>query len=87
MRIGASLALVALGAILRWAITADLEGVDLNLIGVILMVVGVIGLILSLIFIATRRRTDVIHRSVGPDGVPVERGTTYLSPTIPEEHI
>jgi uncharacterized membrane protein YfcA len=46
--IGTSLFLIAVGAILKYAVTAHLEGVDIQTVGVILMVVGVLGLILGL---------------------------------------
>lgn len=61
MRIGGSLFLIAVGAILKWAITDKVNGVNLSMIGLILMVVGIIGLVLSLIMVSMRRRTDVIH--------------------------
>lgn len=48
MTIGASLLLIAVGAILKYAVTADLAGIDLQATGVILMVVGVVGLVLGL---------------------------------------
>jgi hypothetical protein len=48
MTIGASLFLVAVGAILKYAVTADLAWIDLQTTGVILMVVGVLGLVLGL---------------------------------------
>jgi hypothetical protein len=50
MGIGASLILIAAGAILRWAVTADVDGVNLDMIGLILLIIGAIGLVLSLIF-------------------------------------
>jgi sulfite exporter TauE/SafE len=50
MGIGTSIVLMAVGGILAWAVTADVDGVNLNLVGVILLVVGAIGLLLSLIF-------------------------------------
>lgn len=50
MGISGSLILIAVGAVLRFAITADVEGVDLNTVGLILMVVGIIGAVLSLVF-------------------------------------
>ena len=50
MGIGVSLFLLAVGAILAWAVDVEASGIDLNTIGVILMVVGVIGLLLSLLF-------------------------------------
>jgi hypothetical protein len=81
MRIGGSLLLIAIGAILRWAITADVRGVNLNLIGLILMIVGVVALVISLIMLASRRRTDVVHSGVARDGLPTEERTTYVAPT------
>ena len=61
MGIGTSIFLIAVGAILKYAVTASVSGVKLETVGVILMVVGVVGLILSLIWtaMASRRRTDV----------------------------
>jgi hypothetical protein len=50
MGLGASLLLVAAGAILVWGISAEIGGVDVDAIGWILMVVGIIGLVLSMIF-------------------------------------
>jgi hypothetical protein len=75
MRIGASLLLIAVGAILKFAVTKQANGVDIPMIGVILMVVGIIGLVITLIMMSTRRRTDVIRRSDG--------GTTVLAPGDP----
>jgi hypothetical protein len=49
MALGTSLFLVAVGAILRFAVADAVNGVDLSTIGIILIVVGVIGAILSLI--------------------------------------
>jgi Domain of unknown function (DUF6458) len=48
--VGASIILIAVGGILAWAVSADIDGVNLNMVGVILLVVGAIGLLLSLIF-------------------------------------
>ena len=50
MGVGASIVLIAIGAILAWAVSADVDGVNLNMVGIILLVVGAIGLLLSLIF-------------------------------------
>ena len=50
MGISISLVLVAVGAILTWAVTATASGIDINTVGVILMIVGAVGLVLSLIF-------------------------------------
>jgi hypothetical protein len=51
MGIGTSLFLIAVGAILDFAVhPTNTHGFDINTIGVILMVVGVIGLVLSMVF-------------------------------------
>ena len=49
MYIGTSIFLIALGAILKFAVTATVAGIDIQTAGVILMVVGLIGLVLSLL--------------------------------------
>jgi len=49
MRIGSSLFLIAVGAILYFAVTATLAGIDIQTVGLILMVIGVIGFVLSLV--------------------------------------
>jgi len=76
MRIGASLFLIAVGAILKFAVTRQMSGVNVNTVGVVLMVVGIIGLVLSLLFMTTRRRTDVVHHGIG---------TTYIEPVDPTD--
>jgi len=48
MTIGTSLFLIAVGAILRWAVSDAIEGVDLTTVGLILMVVGVVGLLFGI---------------------------------------
>ena len=50
MGIGVSLILIAIGAILTWAVSAEVSGVDIQVVGVILLVVGAIGALMSLIF-------------------------------------
>ena len=61
MSIGAALFMIAVGAILRYAVSDSIEGIDLPVIGLILMIIGVIGLLISLFMYAntTRRRTVV----------------------------
>lgn len=59
MRIGSSIFLIALGAILAFAIQAEVSFVDITLVGYILMAVGVIGLIASLLLAAPRRQNRV----------------------------
>lgn len=79
MRIGGSLFLIAVGAVLRFAVEVNsTHGFNLHTAGVILMIVGAIGLLASALWMSTRRRTDVVER--GPLGT---RGTTVLSPNDP----
>jgi len=55
MTIGLSLFTVAVGAILKFAVRAQLAGISLSTVGVILMVVGAVGLLVSLWLIVARR--------------------------------
>ena len=48
MGIGTSILLIAIGAILKFAVTASVSGVSLSTVGVILMIVGAVGLLLFL---------------------------------------
>lgn len=50
MTIGTSILLIAVGAILKYAVTAHVSGIDLQTVGVILMLVGILGLILSILY-------------------------------------
>ena len=68
MGISASLILIAVGAIIAFAVNASVSGLDLNTIGWILMIVGAAGLVLSVIFWSSwggfggARRRDVVYR-------------------------
>jgi cytochrome b len=55
MYAGGSLFLIAIGAILYWAVTYQVNGVSLHMVGLILMAIGVIGLLWGLLASATRR--------------------------------
>ena len=50
MGLGASLFLIAGGAILVWGVDKEVAGLNVDAIGVILMVIGIIGAVLSMIF-------------------------------------
>ena len=50
MYIGTSIFLIAVGAILKFAVTGSIEGFEIQTAGTILIVVGVIGLLISLLF-------------------------------------
>ena len=74
MGLGASLFVIAGGAILIWGVDAEVAGLNVDAIGVILMVVGIIGLVLSMIFwsswggVGGRRRSTYVEE--GPPGGP-----------------
>ena len=77
MGIGTSIFLIAVGAILRYAVTANVSGVDLDVVGLILMIVGVIGLLISIFWMAVwadrRRGAVVADRAVATEPVARER--------------
>jgi ascorbate-specific PTS system EIIC-type component UlaA len=50
MPLGTSILLIAIGAILRYAVTASVSGIEITTVGFILMIVGAIGLVLSLLY-------------------------------------
>lgn len=56
MTIGGSVALVVIGAVLKWGITWQPVNVDLQAVGLILMIAGGVGLVISLVMLAQRRR-------------------------------
>ena len=61
MGIGTSILLIAVGAVLKYAVTWNVSGVKLEVVGVILMILGAVGLVFSLIAMAmARRRAGVI---------------------------
>ena len=73
MRIGASLFLIALGAILTFAVTGHVNGVDLTKVGIVLMIVGALGLLITSAFMMTRRRTAVVYPDDAAYAQPVSR--------------
>ena len=72
MTIGTGIFLIAVGAILRYAIHDSLTGVDLATIGLILMIAGAVGLVVGL-YAAFVRRDAVIADDVDPDADVVGR--------------
>ncbi len=67
MSFGTSIFLIAVGAILRYAVTATVSGIDITTVGLILMLVGIAGLVLSIFYMiawAPRRRRVAGERVV-----------------------
>ena len=56
MGIGTSLFLIAVGAILYFAVNAEVSGLEISTVGIILMIIGVVGLLISLFFLGSARR-------------------------------
>jgi nitrogen fixation-related uncharacterized protein len=50
MTIGSSIVLIAIGAVLKWAVTAHVNGFDIQTAGTVLFVVGLVGLVLALFY-------------------------------------
>ena len=68
MTIGGSIALMVIGAILRWAINWSPALVNLRLVGLILIIGGAIGLIISIAYLASRRSRRPPMSPPPPDG-------------------
>ena len=78
MGLGTSLFLMAVGAILYWAVDVTTKGFDLNTIGLILMVIGALGAVLSMVFWSSwggfhSRRDTVVY----DDRAPARRRRVY----------
>jgi hypothetical protein len=71
--LGGSLFLLAVGAVLAFAVTAEAEGFDINTIGVILMIVGALGLFFSSLLLASWAPFGGGDRTVVRDREVVER--------------
>ena len=78
MRLGTAIVLLALGAILTFALQVDVSGIDLQVVGWILMIAGALGIVLELAVWAprSRRRVSSTEAYDAPAGAPVRRSTT-----------
>jgi uncharacterized protein (DUF58 family) len=74
MGIGGSIFLIAIGAILAFAVNWQVSGIDLNVVGWVLMILGLVGLILTMWYWNSRRRTVVSRTATRP----VVRGDGYV---------
>jgi hypothetical protein len=73
MRIGTSIVVMALGAILAFAVEVDrAEGFNINTAGIILLILGAIGLVITLLMDVPTRRKTVVD---SPEGTTVYRDT------------
>ena len=77
MRLGTGIVLLALGAILTFALDVDVSGIDLQVVGWILMIVGALGIVLELAVWGPRQRRVTRTDAYAETGsAPVRRSTT-----------
>ena len=79
MRLGTAIVLLALGAILTFALRVDVSGIDLQVVGWILMLAGALGIVLELAVWGPRSRRRVTHSEgygAPAAGGPAQRTTT-----------
>ena len=75
MGIGASILLIAVGAILTFALDVSLGGVDLDVVGWILMLAGALGLVMTALIWGRRR--DVVTAAPTEERVVTEEPVEY----------
>lgn len=78
MGVGTSLLLIAVGAILRFAVSVSTHGFSIQTIGVILMIVGAVGLLISLLWLAVWRDRRAAGRTYAEPP-----GRTYAERDVP----
>ena len=98
MGLGVSLILIAVGAILTWAVEADVSGLNITVVGVILMIVGLVGGLFSLAFwsswwgpgyfgrYATAGPARVRRRRVAAPAAVVEEPATEVEEVVEERY-
>ena len=77
MTIGAAIVLIAIGAVLKWAVTAHVSGFDIQTAGTVVFIIGLVGLVLAIMytFLWSREGRHPYHdetvvRRRGPGGPP-----------------
>jgi len=83
MGIGVGIVLIAIGAVLTFAVHATFSGIDVQTVGVILMIAGALGLLLDLVFFMPRRRSVTATQTT--NGGPVDPYAGGTSRTVYEE--
>lgn len=73
MRIGGAMFLIAVGAILKWAVQKDhLSGINTHMVGLILFILGIVWLLFEAIYWMTQRNRTVVSRT-NPGATYVEQ--------------
>jgi Zn-dependent protease with chaperone function len=73
MTIGAAIVLIAIGAVLKWAVTAHVSGFDIQTAGTVVFIVGLAGLVLAVLYTfwyERERRYDGYNTTVRRPGGP-----------------
>jgi hypothetical protein len=75
MSIGAAIGLIAVGAVLKWAVTAHVNGFDIQTAGTVVFIVGLVGLVLAILYTFLWSRDhgyadETVVRRRGPGGGP-----------------
>ncbi|MFE6967416.1 DUF6458 family protein [Agromyces sp. NPDC057679] len=84
MSIGLGILLVAIGAVLTYALNVTVDWIDLDLVGMILMIAGAVVTVLGIVF-AVRRRRSVSETRAVADPVSGERVTRTEDRVAPPE--
>jgi beta-lactamase regulating signal transducer with metallopeptidase domain len=79
MGLGTSIFLIALGAILRFAVTATVSGISIATVGTILIIVGIVGLLISLFYLMSARDRVV---TAAPARERVVERDPYVDPYV-----
>jgi hypothetical protein len=90
MGFGISLILIAVGAVLTWAVHSTSDAIDVNTVGVILMIVGLVGFLLSLAFWSTWWGPGYFRRSYAAEGPATGRRRVVRAPreeVVEEEEV
>jgi hypothetical protein len=58
MTIGAAIALIAIGAVMKWAVTAHVNGFDIQTAGTVIFIVGLVGLGLAILYTSMWSRSE-----------------------------
>jgi hypothetical protein len=86
MGIGFSIFLLAVGAILTFAVHATVAGIDIRVVGVILMAAGALGLILTMVVLTPRARRRVTSTHT-VDGIPATAATTVTPQRVVDQEV
>ena len=78
--IGTSIVLIAIGAILKYAVEFSVSGININVVGTILLLIGILGLVLALVYtliLTNRRREPEVMREREYYEEPTRRRERY----------